>query len=304
MLSLSLLAEITYAATVDLQQLTFGFYREDWPVIHKDTVLWLDEGVVRGYDFKYEKYFNLFEGVQPLSDLYGLVGYDSRFLVYNRLTPNKSLDVSFYDMNNNIEYFVTDEPGSQSAIDYDDNGTLLYIDGGACGKLYVFNIINGKNKLITNNACYGKISDNTVVFEYAGKVYGYNLNKNVEYFIANGNSPDVYKQNVVWLYANGGTSYIMLKDLHTGEENILLETSIYDLYYPSLSRDYIVYGKNTAPDISGIEGIDLKSSSVFEIQVPGSQQNSVIVPILEENIAAWMSWRTGSGDIYASEINR
>lgn len=56
--------------------------------------------------------------------------------------------------------------------------------------------------------------------------------------------------------------------------------------------------------VSGVEGFDLKNNSVFEIQEQGSHQNGNISPIVDGNIAAWMAWRTGNGDIYSALINK
>ena len=49
-----------YTPTVDVYRLTSGFYREDWPVIHKDTILWIDSrdgGTVYAYNIKEQKRF-------------------------------------------------------------------------------------------------------------------------------------------------------------------------------------------------------------------------------------------------------
>ena len=49
--------------------------------------------------------------------------------------------------------------------------------------------------------------------------------------------------------------------------------------------------------------IAAKTGEIFEIQEQGPHQNGVIAPQLGGNIAAWMAWRTGNGDIYVAEIN-
>ena len=116
-----------YATTIDLRHLTFGFYREDWPVIYKDKILWLDEGVVKGYNFELNEYFNLFPGDQPLETIYGLAGYDGRYLVYIRADNENLFDVAAYDIEEEKDMKITDSLGSQWPTDY-DNKTIPFKD--------------------------------------------------------------------------------------------------------------------------------------------------------------------------------
>lgn len=92
--------------------------------------------------------------------------------------------------------------------------------------------------------------------------------------------------------------------MRTGEAETLSETSVYSMSWPSISKRYAVWGKVTSQHVSGIEGVDLKTGEVFEIQEQGPHQNGNISPIISGNIAAWMAWRTGNGDIYAAIINK
>jgi len=119
----------------------------------------------------------------------------------------------------------------------------------------------------------------------------------------NGGHPDIYKDNVVWLHVEAGFTEVHLKNLNNGESKILHGTSDYGITYPAISDRYVIWGKTTAQDVAGVEGIDLTSGEVFEIQEQGSHQNGVIAPTIEGNIAAWMAWRTGNGDIYAALIS-
>lgn len=94
-----------------------------------------------------------------------------------------------------------------------------------------------------------------------------------------------------------------MKDIHTNKEKVLLSSTSYSMSWPSISDRYVIWGKDTLPNISGVEGIDLNSGETITIQDQGSQQNGNMSPIINGNIAAWMAWRTGNGDIYGSILN-
>jgi hypothetical protein len=88
------------STSVDLFRLTSGPQREDWPVINNNKILWIDSnGDVKGWDIKKKIEDSFFGDQHPLSDLFGLVGYDGRYLVYNKYTDANSYDVSIYDVN-------------------------------------------------------------------------------------------------------------------------------------------------------------------------------------------------------------
>lgn len=308
--------ELSFAApTVDVFRLTSSGQREDWPMIYKNTIYWLNpQGDIYGYNVKEEREFPLFEGEQSLEDLFAPIAFNGRYLVYNRLTDENSYDVSVYvkrrRRSRNIT--VTNEQGSQWATDMHKN-TVIYIDGGACGKLYAYNLRRNKRTLITEHACEpAKIWGNIVVWNYAApngtNVYGYNLRRNRQFDIATGDgfqaSPDIYKNYVVWVHSEGNYNAVYLKNLRNGKEKILHETSEYNISWPSISKRYVVWGKSTAQHVAGVEGVDLKTGEVFEIQEQGQHQNSNLLPIINGNIAAWMAWRTGNGDIYGAYIHK
>lgn len=306
-------ARAVFPPTVDLFQLTSSGQREDWPVIHKNTVCWLGPQGIYCYDISTNTEFPLFGNEQPLTDLFGLVGLDQRFIIYNRFSDQNSYDVGVYDLKKKEEVFVTSEVGSQWADDYDHN-TLVYIDGGACGKLYSYNLLNRKKTLITETACGpARISGNIVVWAYAAprgtNIYGYDLQRNRQFDIATGNgiqeSPDIFNNTVVWTHYGDGTDAfaVYLKDLHRDTETLLDSSTEYSMSWPSISKKYVVWGKNTSQHVAGVEGYNLKTHEVFEIHEQGPHQNGNISPIIEGNIAAWMAWRTGNGDIYGAEIN-
>lgn len=293
---------------VDVKRLTFGFFREDWPVIHEDTILWVDPrdgGTVYAYDIKEQKEFPFFPAGLPLKNLYGLVGYDGRHIVYISLSDTNSYDARIYDVLKGEDIAITDEPGSQGASDFDKD-TVVYIDGGACGKLFAYNLKKGNKKLISETACgQAKISKDVIIWIYGSNIYGYDLKKDEVFLITdNGGHPDIYKDNVVWLSIEEGFTKVHLKNLNNGESKTLHQTEEYGITYPAISDRYVIWGKTTSQHIAGVEGIDLITGEVFEIQEQGPHQNGVIAPQLEGNIAAWMAWRTGNGDIYAATISK
>ncbi len=219
--------------------------------------------------------------------------------------------MSYYDTLRKKDIVVTNEVGSRWATDYDEK-VITYIEGGACGKLYSYNIRTEKHLLISEQVCGpARISKHIIIWGYAvsngSNVYGYDLRTHNQFDIAteegfNG-AADIDGNKVIWINNTGSTHAIKTKNLNTGEIKTLLETSNYSLSWPSISRRYAVWGKNTAQHISGVEGIDLRSGIIFEIQEQGSHQNDNISPIVNDDIAAWMAWRTGNGDIYGAVID-
>ena len=293
-----------HTPSVELLQLTAGFYREDWPAIYKDKILWVAEGIIYVYDVKEKTTAPFFEGTQPLVNFFALIAYDGRYIIYNQY-DGISYNVSAYDTKKGEDIPITNGVGSHWATDY-DNKTVVYIDGGACGELYAYDIAREEANLVTENACgSAKISKDIVVWTYGNNIYGYDLKKDEIFLITdNGGHPDIYKDNVVWLHVEAGFTEVHLKNLNNGESKILHGTSEYGITYPAISERYVIWGKTTAQDVAGVEGIGLVSGEVFEIQEQGSHQNGVIAPRLEGNIAAWMAWRTGNGDIYAAIIDK
>lgn len=291
-----------HTPSVELLRLTSGFYREDWPAIYKDKILWVAEGIIYVYDVKEKTTSPFFEGTQPLANFYALIAYDGRYIIYNQY-DGISYNVSAYDTKKRKDIPITSGAGSHSATDY-DNKTVVYIDGYACGKLFVYNLKKGNKKLISENACgSAKISKDVVVWTYGSNIYGYDLKKDEIFLITdNGGHPDIYKDNVVWLSREGDFTEVNLKNLNTSKTKILYRTADYGMTYPVISDRYIIWGKTTSQHVAGVEGVSLKTGEIFEIQEQGQHQNGVISPTIDRNIAAWMAWRTGNGDIYGAII--
>jgi len=157
-------APIASAITkVDTFRITFTSQSEKWTIINKNIIYWIDpEGIIRGFDTKRKKEFPLFKNEQPLNDLYSIISYDGRYLVYNRY-DNISYNVSAYDTVKKVDLKVTDGAGSRFATDFDDN-KIVYVDGYGYGDLYVYDIDTKKKKLIAQNASVPKISGRYIVW--------------------------------------------------------------------------------------------------------------------------------------------
>ncbi len=305
-----------YATTASTFRVTSGSQREDWPMIHKDAVYWSDGfGEIHGYNFKNGQESLLAKvGGQLPADFYAPIAYDGRYLVYNTYSETRGYNVRVYDMRRNKDIVVTDEIGSNWATDYDQN-TVVYIKGGACGTLYAFDARLQRKTLITESACGpARISGSIVVWGYAApggsNIYGYDLRRNRQFDIATANgiqeSPDIYDNTVVWTHYGDGTNTfaVYMKDLRKGTETLFHSSTQYTMSWPAISKRYVVWGKNTSQHVAGVEGYDLKTHEIFEIQEPGPHQNGNISPVIEGNIAAWFTWRTGNGDIYAADIHK
>ncbi|MDO8657507.1 MAG: hypothetical protein Q7K55_02105 [Candidatus Levybacteria bacterium] len=299
--------------TVEVSRLTSGFYREDWPMIYKDTVYWSTGAEIYGLNIKNNESVLLTQvGLGLPSDYFAPTAYDGRFLIYNTYTVERGYNVEAYDFVKNNIIKITDEVGSNTATDYDQN-IVAYVKGGACGSLYAYDLIKKTNILVTNAVCGpARISKKIIVWNETAaggtNVYGYDLRRKQKFDIATGNgfqeSPDIYNNLVVYTqYADGSNKFgLYYKDLNKGTITKIEESSDYSFSWPSIGNRYIVWGKNTAPHVAGIEGYSLKSGEVFEIQAQGPHQNGNMSPIIDHNIAAWMAWRTGNGDIYRALI--
>ena len=104
----------SHTTSVELLRLTSGFYREDWPAIYKDKILWVAEGIIYVYNVNEKTTSPFFEGTQPLTNFYALIAYDGRYLVYNSY-DNVSYNVNIYDTKKNKNIPVTEGVGSRGA---------------------------------------------------------------------------------------------------------------------------------------------------------------------------------------------
>lgn len=304
-----------HATSVNLFRLTSGFYREDWPVVHKNLVLWVDSrpGGVYGYDTVSNIEFPFFGENRPPSDLYGLIGFDGKYLVY--VSQNEGIfDIKTYNRETKEIILLPDRHVSRGSADFDGK-TIVFIEGGNAsgGDLYAFNIHNKKEKFITQNAQGPKVSGRYITWYFnvnypLTDISVYDLATNQFINIPNPDgggrgAPDIYGNKLVYLYDKDNTTSVRLFDMNKKEETVLVETDAYSITYPTISKGYTIWGVSTSQHVAGVEGVDLTTGTLLEIQEQGPHQNGVIVPVIEDNIAAWMAWRTGNGDIYASILN-
>lgn len=297
--------------SVDVVRLTFNGNRDDWPVIYKDNVYWIDaRGGIYGYNFTTKTEFPFFTGVLPFTNLYGLVAFNGRYIVYDSY-DNVNYNVRIYDTKTLEDFAVSDTAVSRYATDIDGN-TIAYIEGGGYGDLYLYDINQKASTFIAHNAAVPKISGNTIVWyisagsgTYDIKVF--DLVKKTLIDIPNPNNasrsvPDIDGNKIVYQYNIGTQESIRLFDLVKKQEITLVNTSAYHVNWPAISKKYVIWGKSTQPNVAGVEGVDLQTGEIFEVQSQGSFQNSNLLPYIDGNIAAWFDWRTGNGDIYSSII--
>lgn len=301
--------------SVNTFQVSSSGEQEKWYTIYQNNIYYASGGRIYGFNTKTKETFPLFESDFPLHpDFFALVAYDGQYLVYNTYSVEQGSNVRVYDMRRKNDIAVTNEVGSHWADDY-DRGTLIYIEGGACGPLYAYNIRRDHKTLITQQACSPtRMSRNIVVWGYAAPggsdIYGYDLRRNTLFPIVEKpglqESVDIDGNYVVWReYGITPNTYaIYRKNIRTGKTQKLLETNDYYVSWPAVSKDYVIWGKSSIPHMAGVEGINLRSGEIFEIQEEGPHQNTNLSPIINKNIAAWMAWRTGNGDVYGSVISK
>lgn len=194
---------------------------------------------------------------------------------------------------------------------------VAYIDGGACGSLKVYDIRRKTTEQVVNLICSPiRISGDIIVYQASDlggtNIAGYDLEEEESFDIANDPDfqevPNIFGDNVVWLHRTSGAlgdyNAIKLKNLEEDEVKTIYESTASTLQAPVVSNKYAVWSESTAQHVNGIQGANLKTGEVFEIQPQGSHQNSHTVPSIWNNTAVWMSFRTGNGDIYGATLKK
>ena len=110
--------------------------------------------------------------------------------------------------------------------------------------------------------------------------------------------------SVIFLQKEGTKNSVRTYDLVRGVETVLVESEMDSYTWPVINKNYAIWGKSTAQDVAGTEGVVLKTGELFTLQEQGDHQNSAVKPSLDNNLVAWMAWRTGNGDIYASALSK
>ncbi len=303
------------STTINLFQITTDGSQQKDPFIYKNSVVYNSYGDIWGYDLETKENFPILEkeGEQYLTSFYK--NSEKNMIVYEDVNDsNLDYDVRLYNVITHEDVLIAGGFGSQTG-GVTNGKVIVYINGGACGSLHIYNIRKKTTKQIENFTCSPlRISGDILVYPIADpqgtNIKGHNTNTG-EFFdviIEEGfqESADTSKNKVVWVHyttgALGDYNAIKLKDLETGEIKTIYESTSTTLQAPAISNRYIVWSESSAQHVNGIKGYDLKRGEVFEVQPQGSHQNSHTIPAIYDNTAVWMSFRTGNGDIYGAKF--
>lgn len=304
---------VNAATVVNTFQITTDGSQQTSPFVYKDMVVYTSLSDIWGYNLDTGINFPILEkdGFQFTTDLH------RNLIIYEDTPPSEATsDVRMYNIKTGKDTLIAGGPGSQGAGV--TNGKIVaYIDGGACGSLKVYNIRKKTTEQIVNSTCHPiRISGDIIVYPVADpggtNFGGYDLDEGQAFDIATGadfqEAPNIFGDNVVWLHrttgALGDPNSIKLKDLKTEEVKTIYESTTSTLQSPSVSNRYVVWSESTAQHVNGIKAADLKTGEVFEVQAQGPHQNSHTSTDIWRNMAVWMSFRTGNGDIYGSEFTK
>lgn len=301
------------ATSVNLFQITTEGSQQKDPLIYKNLVVYDSLSDIWGYNSNTKENFPILEK----SGQQYLTGFYKNLIVYEDVDDaTLTSDIRLYNMKNKKDILIAGGAGSQS--DGVTNGKgVIYINGGACGTLNSYEIKTGITTQIFDLTCTPiRIFDDIVVFQSPDpngtNIKGYNLNKKELFDITTEDNfqevPNIYKDNVVWLHrlsgAYGDYNAIKMKNLHTGQEKTIYESSTDALQYPAISDKYVVWSQSSVQHVGGVMGANLKTGEVFEVQPQGPHQNSHTTPAIWKNTAVWMSFRTGNGDIYGATFHK
>ena len=308
----SILSTTVQAVTVNTFQVTTDGSQQKDAFVYKDLIAYDSLSDIWGYNLDTRENFPIIEkeGEQYITDLY------NNLIVYQDIPPASTTgDIRLYNVKTGQDVLIIDGPNS-----YSSGGTngdyVIYLDGGACGSLYAYQIRKNHTEHIVDNVCSPKITDNIVYWGQGAPggsdIRGYDLRRKqfLDIAVEDGfqESADIYGNNVVWYQYDSGAygtyQAIVMKNLKTGKRTVIYETSTNSLQSPSISNRYVVWSESPSMHVNSIKVADLKTGEVFELQAAGPHQNSHTSTSIWKDTAAWMSWRTGNGDIYASHFQR
>lgn len=309
-----ILPSVVQAITsVNLFQITSEGSQQSSPYIYKNLVVYGSLGEIWGYDLNTQENSEIFSraGGQFVTDF-------SENLVIYEDTPegDSTSDLRMYNVRKNEDKLIAGGPGSQGS-GVTNGKYVVYINGGACGQLLAYNLRTETTTKIVDISCHPvRMWDDIVVFQAADPdgtdIKGYNLRKNEIFDIATEDNfqeaPNIFQNNVVWLHrlsgAYGDYNAIKFKNLRTGEIKTIYESSTDSLQSPAVSGRFVIWSQSPSQHINKIMGADLKTGEVFEVQPAGPHQNSHTSPAIWKDVAVWMSFRTGNGDIYGAKFDR
>lgn len=305
--------QVVNAATVaNTFQITTDGSQQTSPFIHNKMVVYTSLSDIWGYNLKTKQNFQILQkdDLQFTSDFY------QNLIIYENSNPDQSTDVFMYNLKTKKDTLVAGGPGSQGS-GVTNGRVVAYIDGGACGSLKLYDIRSKTTEQIVSSTCHPiRISGEIIVYPVADPngtdVGGYDLNEEQAFDITTENnfqeSANIFKSKVVWVhYISGGLgdyNSIVVKDLKTEEVRTIYESTTSTLQSPSVSNRYVVWSESSAQHVGGVQAADLKTGEVFEVQAQGPHQNSHTSTDIWRNMAVWMSFRTGNGDIYSSVFER
>ncbi len=303
------------ATSVNLFQITTDGSQQTQPLIDRDLVAYTNHGGsqgidIWGYDLDNKENFPIIEK----SGQQFLTGLHNDLLVYEDVDDLSNYDVHLYNMKKEEDTEVASGAAAQGG-GVTDGKYVVYVNGGACGTIQAYNIKKKTTMQISSSGCSPlSISDGTVVWANGApggtNIYGYNFKKNTSLDVVVDpdfqESPNIFNDSVVYVEyttgALGDYQAIKMKNIHTGEKKTIYETTTSTVQSPSISDKYVVWSESTAQHVGGVQGANLKTGEVFEIQEQGPHQNSHTTTSVWKNTAVWMAWRTGNGDIYGAEF--
>jgi len=297
---------------VDLFRVSQTGYSEKYFTINGNFIYWLDSqnGI---YKFNpTTKTNDLFIPVDQLpQDFFALKAYDGKYLVYDTYNLTDGYKTFVWDLDTDNKTVLPGESNSFTSYDL-DQGNIVYLDNdGGTGDIYVYNIDSKTKKYIDRGAA-PRISGNYIAwYDGGGSGYiikAYNISSDQFVIIPNPDNasrqtPDVYGNKIVFKNELDSNDSIQLFDILTNEFQTLSTSTTYSHSWPSIDENYVVWGKNTGQHISGVEGINLVTKEIFEIQEQGAHQNDNMSPLVLGNVVGWMAWRTGNGDIYGALLS-
>lgn len=305
--------QIVNAATVaSTFQITTDGSQQTSPFIDNNQAVYTSNSDIWGFDFDTATNFSVLEkdGQQFTTDLFNnLVVYE------DTPTGETDSDVRLYNKKTGKDKLIAGGSGSEAG-GVTNGKYVIYINNGACGEIHAYNINTQADLVISQIGCQPlRVDGNIVVWPNGApdgtNIYGYDLKSNQSFDVVNQigfqESPNIFENRVVYVeYGTGVENYnaIKMKNIKTGTTQTIYESTTSSVQWPSISNRYVVWSESTVQHVNGIQAADLKTGQVFEVQAQGPHQNSHTMPDIWRNIAVWMSFRTGNGDIYGSEFSK